>query len=305
MKAKFDITFIIPCFNEEENVNFIYKDIYNELKKTPYKYQILYINDGSTDSTDSIIEKIAIKDTNVRCISLLKNIGKARALEVGFLYVESMYTVIMDGDYQYRAKDALILLKRSMEGFHVVNGYRINRKDKLSTKISSKIFNNIIFIITGLNLKDSFSGLKCLDTNILKLLALQGRLYRFATFFAAKNGFNILEIEIEHYPRTKGITKYNGLKRVRLAIQDIATILLTVTMQRRHIYYLTLTSYAIFFALTIIMQILNLNLYLDFTKNIVLILLSIIIIDTLQKEFYSYHKRSPDEIKLIIKRIVG
>ncbi|HOW35040.1 MAG TPA: glycosyltransferase family 2 protein [Candidatus Omnitrophota bacterium] len=235
---EYDISVVIPAHNEEGNLMPLFQRLNKALSEFGRSFQIVFVNDGSTDDSEKVLEEIQRNNSNITVINFFKKMGKALALEQGFELVKGQYVVVIDSDLQHDPEDVPKLVKKMDEGFDVVSGKRVNRQDEKRTILTSRLFNWLMRLITGLKFEDYFSGLKCFRMNVIQYLALYGDLYRFAAAFAHRNGFRVTEIPVVHRPRFRGISKYNFLGRLQRAIDDLIIVFFSVTFSRERAYYL-------------------------------------------------------------------
>jgi len=233
-----EISVVIPAYNEELNMEPLFQRLDRVLSDLGRGYEVIIVNDASTDGTEAVLEKIYQQHDCVAVVTHFLCQGKAAALEHGFELVRGRYIVIMDADLQQEPEDIPRLIAALDQGYDVVSGKRVNRDDAVLKRLSSRIFNMVMRRMTGLKIDDYFSGLKAFRTNVIRFLSLYGDLYRFAAVFAFKNGFKVAEIDCAHHPRHRGTSKYNSLGRLRLALRDLATVMFSVTLNRRRVYRL-------------------------------------------------------------------
>jgi len=216
------ISIIIPIFNEEDNLIKLSESIVNAL--LDMKYEVLLVNDGSTDNSENIITKIVKKHPNFNLISLRRNYGQTAAMQAGFDHAIGEIIVPMDGDLQNDPKDIPKLINKINEGYDVVSGWRKNRLDKKLTRIiPSKIANHLISKISGIHLHDYGCTLKAYKKEIMNNIKLYGEMHRFIPIYASWEGAKVTELEVNHMPRVAGETKY-GLSRIPKVILDILVI---------------------------------------------------------------------------------
>ena len=197
------LSIIIPVYNEANNIKILIKKIIDCLKN--YKYEVLFINDGSTDNTEKIIKEIIKLDYRFVCINFKRNFGQTAALQAGFDYSKGEIIVALDGDLQNDPKDIPKLISKINEGFEVVSGWRKNRKDDaLSRVLPSKIANYIISKITGVKLHDYGCTLKAYKKEVVKDIKLYGEMHRFIPIYACWEGAKVSEVEVSHNPRYSG-----------------------------------------------------------------------------------------------------
>jgi glycosyltransferase involved in cell wall biosynthesis len=222
------LSIVIPIYNEAENIKPLYeelKKVLEELKdKENYEYEIIFIDDGSTDGSFQILEEIAKEDKTVKIVKFRRNYGQTAALYAGFHYATGDIIITMDGDLQNDPKDIPRLLEKIKEGYDIVSGWRKNRKDAFITRIlPSKIANWLISKITGVKLHDYGCTLKAYKKEIAKNYRLYGDMHRFLPAVAKSFGVKVAEIVVNHRPRIYGRSKY-GIWRTIRVILDILLV---------------------------------------------------------------------------------
>ncbi len=206
------ISVIVPVYNEEKNIEPLYKKLDRVLGEED---EVIFIDDGSTDSSYSIIKKIHEEDGRVKCIRFSRNFGKTAALLAGFEMARGDVVVTIDGDLQNDPEDIPKLLKK-LEEYDAVSGWRYNRKDPFfSKKLPSIISNKISRWLTGLKLHDFNCGLKAYKKECIKNLELYGEMHRYIPAILAWKGYKVGEVKVEHYPRQYGKSKYGAARLVR------------------------------------------------------------------------------------------
>ena len=216
------ISVVIPIFNEEENINKLSQSITKAL--SDIDYEVLFINDGSTDNSENEIVKLSSTDPKIKLINLRRNYGQTAAMQAGFDQSKGTIVIPMDGDLQNDPKDIPKLIEKINEGYDVVSGWRKIRSDKKLTRIlPSKIANMIISKISGIHLHDYGCTLKAYRKEILEDIKLYGEMHRFIPIYASWEGAKVTEIPVNHHPRIAGKTKY-GLSRIPRVILDLLVI---------------------------------------------------------------------------------
>ena len=216
------ISIIIPIYNEEENIIKTYEFIESALEKL--NYEVIFVNDGSTDKSENKIREIIKKSKKYKLISLRRNYGQTAAMQAGFDHAIGEIIIPMDGDLQNDPNDIPKLLNKIDEGYDVVSGWRKNRFDKKITRIlPSKIANILISKISGLHLHDYGCTLKAYRKEILDDIKIYGEMHRFIPIYASWEGAKVVEIPVNHHPRIAGKTKY-GLSRIPKVILDLLVI---------------------------------------------------------------------------------
>ena len=216
------ISIVVPIFNEEDNILKLSESIAKNLSKI--NYEVLFINDGSTDNSEKNILIITKKYSNFKLINLRRNYGQTAAMQAGFDHSIGEIIIPMDGDLQNDPKDIPMLIDKINEGYDVVSGWRKNRLDKKYTRIlPSKIANMLISKISGIHLHDYGCTLKAYRKEILDEIKLYGEMHRFIPIYASWEGAKVTELAVSHHPRTAGKTKY-GLSRIPRVILDLLVI---------------------------------------------------------------------------------
>jgi glycosyltransferase involved in cell wall biosynthesis len=212
---------VIPVFNEEPNIIPLYRGLKPIMDKLGKSYEILFIDDGSTDRTYYTIKGLHEKDHHVRVIKLRKNFGQTAAISAGFDLAKGKVIITMDGDLQNDPRDIPRLLSKLSQGYDVVSGWRYNRQDPgFSKKIPSRISNRLASRMTGLKLHDYGCTLKAYRKSVLSDLKLYGEMHRYIPAVLHWQGFRVAEIKVSHHPRTRGQTKY-GAKRLFRGLFDL------------------------------------------------------------------------------------
>ena len=208
------ISFVISVFNEEKSLIELVKQIKNVLKQDlrDYKYEIIFVNDGSTDDSLEVLKRLEEKNPEIKIFSFEKNLGKATALRIGFKKAVGDFIVTMDSDLQDGSENIPGLLQKINTGYDLVVGWRKKRTDPISKIIPSIVFNFFVRNITKIPLHDFNSGLKVMRVSVAKQIYLYGELHRFIPILAFQKGFKITELIVTHHPRKYGLSKY-GKKR--------------------------------------------------------------------------------------------
>jgi glycosyltransferase involved in cell wall biosynthesis len=215
------LSIVVPLYNEQDNVELLTQKIHESLKG--YNYQIIYIDDFSTDSTKKVV--YGMNDNSVALIELKKNYGQSLALAAGIDYAQGEYIITMDGDLQNDPSDIPQMLEFALSGeYDLITGIRQKRKDSLVKKIPSKIANFLVRRVTKLDIKDNGCALKIFTKEIAKGLNLYGEMHRFITLLAFLEGAQIKQVPVKHHARHAGKSKY-GLERVFKVVADMMLLL--------------------------------------------------------------------------------
>lgn len=239
------ISAVIPAYNEQESIEAFFEVLIPNLSKLDKSYEVLFIDDGSTDNTLDILKELEAKNKNVRIISFRQHKGKAEALTAGFQAANGDLIVTLDADLQDRPEEIQNLIKKQKEGFDMVSGWRKYRKDSLKTILSSKLFNFLMSAFWGVHLHDYNCGLKLYTKEAAKSIILYGGMHRFIPLLVSEKGFNVTEIPVEHAKRKFGKSKY-GFSKIFKDIPDMFTLLFLTKYAKRPLHFFGLVGGIIF-----------------------------------------------------------
>lgn len=219
-----EISFVIPAKNEEQTIHMIYKKINHVMAKIKTTYEVIFIDDGSTDSTYLEMKKLNNKYPNrIAVVKHRGNWGKSIALQSGFKLVRGEVTITMDADLQDTPEEIPNFIKKIKEGYDLVSGWKKMRHDPISKTLPSKIGNWLASFLTGIKLHDFNCGFKAYRSQVVKNLNLYGELYKFIPIIAGKKNYKIAEIVVKHKRREFGKSKF-GWERNAKGFLDIMTI---------------------------------------------------------------------------------
>jgi glycosyltransferase involved in cell wall biosynthesis len=218
------LSVVIPAYNEEENVPILYEKLKKVLDGLGQDYEIIFVDDGSTDGTYQRLKQLAEKDSRLKVIRFKRNYGQTAAMSAGFEHAKGDVIITLDADLQNDPEDIPILLEKLKEGYHVVSGWRKDRKDPfLSRRLPSMIANWLISKITGVHLHDYGCTLKAYRAEVVKDLELFGDMHRFLPALTKRRGAKITEVVVRHHPRMFGRSKY-GIGRTVRVLLDIMLV---------------------------------------------------------------------------------
>lgn len=226
------ISFIIPAKDEEKTILPLYRQIAAEMKKLHNSYEIIFIDDGSTDATFEVIKSLNRKDNNVKAIRHRGNFGKSIALQSGFDASRGEIVITMDADLQDDPKEISKFIKKIKSGYDLVSGWKKKRYDPLSKTIPSKIGNWVARKLTGVKIHDLNCGFKAYKKRVLSDIHLYGELYKFIPVLVTHQNFKVTEIIISHKPRKYGKSKF-GMERNIKGILDLITVVFLTGYIRR------------------------------------------------------------------------
>ncbi len=237
MERVIDYSVVVPVFNEEENLVPLTESIAEVMGGLGGEFEIIYVDDGSTDKSVEVIKELQKKHPQIRLIRFRKNFGQAAALSAGFDYSRGRIVISLDADLQNDPRDIPRMLAKLEEGYDVVCGWRKDRKDRaLSRKVPSAVANWIIRRVTGVTVHDYGCTLKVFRREVVEHLPLYGGLHRFIPALAADFGAKITEIVVTHHPRKFGRSKYN-ITRTFPVLMDLLYIVFTMRFSRKPFYF--------------------------------------------------------------------
>ena len=241
------ISIIVPLFNEEESIQPLCNEIKKAIQKIDSEFEILLVDDGSSDGSLKFIKEINKIDHRFKYISFRKNYGKSAALQIGFKNVKGDAVITMDADLQDDPNEIPNLLKKLDEGFDLCSGWKKKRQDPFIKKISSRFFNFVTRIISGIKIHDFNCGLKAYRKEVVETLKVYGELHRYIPVLAKWEGFKITEIPVQHHPRRYGKTKY-GISRFFKGFIDLITVTFATRYIKRPLHFFGFFGALAFFA---------------------------------------------------------
>lgn len=217
------LSIVIPVLNEEESLRELHRQIMETCQLNAINVEVIFVDDGSTDQTWSIISELSRTDPRVFGIRFRRNFGKAAALTAGMNAVQGDYVMMMDADLQDDPAEIPNFLTRIDEGFDVANGWKERRLDPWHKVYPSKVFNWMVGAMTGLKLHDHNCGIKMFRAEVARELRLYGEMHRFIAVLAFARGFKVAEVPVHHRPRQFGHSKY-GVRRFLRGFLDLLTV---------------------------------------------------------------------------------
>lgn len=231
-----EISIVIPVYNEEENLPVLQDQIRAVLDTLDRSAEIVYVDDGSSDTSYDVLTRLAHADSRVRVIRFRRNFGQTAAIAAGLDYAQGEIIVMMDSDLQNDPTDIPRLLAKLDEGYDVVSGWRKDRQDaELKRKLPSRVANSLISATTGVHLHDYGCTLKAYRREVFSHARLYGEMHRFIPVFAYLAGAKITEMEVVHHPRIHGKSKY-GLWRIVKVLLDLTTVKFLSSYSTKPIY---------------------------------------------------------------------
>ncbi len=227
------LSFVIPVYNEEKSLKELHKKIIENIPNT--SYEIIFIDDGSTDNSHAIIEEIAKQDIHIKPIRFRTNFGKAAALQAGFDKAQGDIIFTMDADLQDDPREIPRFLEKIEEGFDLVSGWKKKRKDPIAKRWPSKFFNLTTSMVFHLRLHDYNCGYKAYRKDAVKSIDIYGELYRYIPAIVWSKGFSVTEIVVTHHKRKFGKSKYGASRLIR-GFLDLLTVTMITKYQRSPLY---------------------------------------------------------------------
>jgi glycosyltransferase involved in cell wall biosynthesis len=230
------ISIIVPAYNEGDGLEAYYDAMMKVLPSHEKDYEIIFIDDGSTDNSLDVLQSLAKKNKNIRVFSFKRNRGKADALAYGFSKIKGDVVITMDADLQDKPSELPKFIEKYKNGAEVVCGWRKERKDKSKMVVISKLFNRLIGVLFGLRLHDIDCGYKLFTREAIESLHIYGGLYRFIPLLLHQQGFIVDEVVVEHDTRKFGHSKY-GFSKVFKSLPDLFTIFFLIKFSKRPLHF--------------------------------------------------------------------
>lgn len=237
---------VIPLVNEEGSLRPLYTELKEVLASLDQEYEIIFVDDGSSDESFTILEDLHNRDKTVKVIQFRRNFGKAAALSAGFKHAGGKVIVTMDADLQDDPKEIPNFVNKLDEGYDLVSGWRFKREDPLSKTVSSRLFNYLTSIFTRIRIHDFNCGFKAYRKEVIKEMSLYGELHRYIPVLAHWMGYRIGEIKVKHHSRVYGKSKY-GTRRLFGGLADLLTVLFLTRYMRKPLHLFGTVGLSLFF----------------------------------------------------------
>jgi glycosyltransferase involved in cell wall biosynthesis len=235
-QSSLDLSIIVPLFNEEESLVLLYDQLIAALSRLGKSFEIIFVNDGSSDGSFAVLCRLAEADPKVKVINFRRNFGQTAAMSAGFDYARGEVIIPMDADLQNDPVDIPVLLAKLDEGYDVASGWRKDRQDKEVVRVlTSRLANWLISRFTGFKLHDSGCSLKAYRAEVLHGTRLYGEMHRFIPALASLMGARICEVPVTHHPREFGKSKY-GFKRILKVALDLITVKFLADFSTKPLY---------------------------------------------------------------------
>src|SRR5690348_6343190 len=230
------LSIVIPVYNEQDSLLPLHERLSTALENVGADYEVILVNDGSTDATDANLRTIAAKDSRYKVVSFRRNFGQTAAMMAGFDFASGDIIIPLDGDLQNDPADIPRLVSKLNEGYDVVSGWRRDRQDAtLQRTLPSRAANWLISRISGVRLHDYGCSLKAYRRDVLKGVRLYGEMHRFIPIYASWQGGRVTEIPVNHFARVHGHSKY-GLERIIKVVLDLIVVKFLANYANKPIY---------------------------------------------------------------------
>ena len=230
------ISVVVPLYNERPSLDALYRRLTAVLADVATRYEIIFVDDGSTDGAIKRLRELRASDRAVKYVRFRRNFGKSAALAAGFRVARYEIIVTMDADLQDIPEQLPLLLNQLDEGCDLVSGWRYQRNDKLTKRIGSKIYNSVTSLLTGVRLHDINCGFKCYRREVLDEVMVYGERHRYIPVLASYRGFRLGEVKIEHASREYGESRY-GLERVLGGVFSLLTVILMTRYTNKPLHF--------------------------------------------------------------------
>lgn len=230
-----EISVVIPLLNEEDSLKELHTQLKSTLIRMGGRYELLFIDDGSTDRSFQVLRDLKRIDHRIKVIRFRRNYGKSAALAVGFEHAQGNIVITMDADLQDDPAEIPSLVRKINEGFDLVSGWKKVRRDPITKTIPSRFFNLVTSVMTGIKLHDFNCGLKAYKRDVVKTVRVYGELHRYIPALAHWEGFRVGEMVVQHRSRKYGKTKF-GVGRFWKGFLDLLTMLFTTRYFRQPLH---------------------------------------------------------------------
>lgn len=242
-----EISILVPLLNERENLAPLLAKIQEAMAPLNKRYEVIFVDDGSTDGSFQILERLHDQNQEVKVIQFRMNYGKSAALAVGFEQAFGQVIITMDADLQDDPAEIPNLLSKLEEGYDLVSGWKHKRRDPISKTIPSKLFNKVTSLLSGVKIHDFNCGLKAYRREVTEHIQVYGEMHRYLPVLAHWKGFRVGEIRVRHHPRLHGKSKF-GLSRFINGFLDLLTVMFLTKYTRRPMHLFGVLGLALFLA---------------------------------------------------------
>jgi glycosyltransferase involved in cell wall biosynthesis len=232
MKSNYDISVVVPLYNEHESLLELFNHIASVIVRMRKSFEVIFVDDGSLDNSSEVISELHTKDKRAKLIQFRKNFGKSAALAVGFAHCQGRYVITIDADLQDDPEEIPALIAKLEQGYDLASGWKKHRKDPFRRRVASRFYNLATSIISGIKLHDFNCGLKAYRREVVESLDVYGEMHRYLPVLAHRQGFRVAEIVVRHHSRKYGKTKY-GTSRYSRGFFDLLTVTFLTRYKQR------------------------------------------------------------------------
>ena len=219
------ISVVVPLFNEKDALDQLYAELVEEAERLPYEFEFIFVDDGSSDGSDEVLRRLFRSDSRLQVIRFRRNFGKSAALSAGFSRAGGDVIVTLDADLQDKPAEMEKLLTRLEEGYDLVSGWKRVRRDPITKRWPSRLFNLATSVLTGVPLHDINCGFKAYRKEVIKEVRVYGEMHRYIPVLASYRGFRVGEVPVEHRSRAYGVSKF-GAGRFVGGFFDLLTVIM-------------------------------------------------------------------------------
>lgn len=230
------VSVVVPLFNERPSLEALYQRLTETLESLTDTYEIIFVDDGSTDGSSKLLKELHALNPAVHYIRFRRNFGKSAALAAGFQRARYDIIATLDADLQDRPEELPHLIAKLDEGYDLVSGWRYQRRDKLTRRLGSAIYNRTTALLTGVSLHDINCGMKCYRREVLDEVMVYGERHRFIPVLASYRGFRLGEVQVKHSPREHGKSRF-GLERIFGGMFSLLTVILMTRYTNRPLHF--------------------------------------------------------------------
>lgn len=230
--TRIDLSLVIPIYNEVESIPKLYQKLSVVLEEQRCIYEVIFVDDGSTDGTFAALRELNGRDPHIRVIQFRRNFGKTAALVAGFDHCRGEVIITMDADLQDDPEEIPHFLEKLTDGYDLVSGWKKDRQDPLTKTLPSKVFNKVVSASTGIHIHDFNNGFKAYRREVTEELKLYADLHRFIPVMATWRGFRVAEIPVKHHPREYGKSKFGAGRFAKGMLDFFKVLFLTRYMQK-------------------------------------------------------------------------
>ncbi len=234
--GKIEISVLIPLYNEEGSLRELSERLGKALDGRGESWEAVFVDDGSTDGSFAVLERLHENDRRFRVIRFRRNFGKSAALRAGFRAARGNRVVIMDADLQDEPEEVPTLLDKLADGYDMVGGWRAERRDRFVKKLTSRIYNLATALLTGIRMHDFNCGLKAFTREVIETIPVHGELHRYIPVLAHRRGFRVTEVKVRHHPRRHGESKF-GPYRFFAGFADLLTVLFLTRYFKKPLHF--------------------------------------------------------------------